>query len=250
MKQFRLSILTILWAGTTWQTVAQGVRPKIDPSLPTAPALMNKHASEIKTTDFNGRPYQAMAPDAEGSPFFQDYFTPAVLVLNKGTVYENVSVRLDLLTQELHIVNSNGQEIIAEDGLVKQVDLLDSVSGRLTARFITGCPPIDRQNGSSFYQLLSPGRLHLLLFIKKDLEEEKDLMSGSLRQEFKERSEFYTLRDETMLRLRRDKETVLALMNDRRSDIEAWLKAHKMNWKNTKMLTELFDYYNSLLAAF
>ena len=114
--------------------------------------------------------------------------------------------------------------------------------------FITGCPPIDRQNGSSFYQVLVSGRLQLLCLSKRPGR--KISCQAPCVRNLRSAASSIPLRDETILRLKRDKETVLALMNDRRSDIEAWLKAHKNELENTKMLTELFDYYNSLLAAF
>jgi hypothetical protein len=226
-----------------------GTRPK-DLSTPVTPALSNKYALDVKTTDFNGRPYQALYPDAEGTPYFSEDLSYANLLLNKGATYQHVRVRLDLVNHELHIINGAGNEIVSENGLVRKVEMTDSVTGLVHYRFITGCPPVDQQDANQFYQVLSDGRLQLLLYTKKEFVEEKNSMSGEIRHLFKERSEVYTLRDGMIVKLKRDKDYVLSLMTDKQAEVEAWLKTKKMNYKSNGMLAGLFDYYNSLVKPF
>ena len=242
-------IYTITLAGLLLPALlfSQGVRPKSVVVAPTVPTLSNKYASEISTTDFNGRPFRVYEPDAEGSPFFNDELQYAQLILSKGTVYEKVLVRLDLLNQELQLKTTQGNMIVAEDGLVRVVNLFDSVTGAIQFRFISGCPPIDKQSGNHFYRLLSDGKIKLLLYTQRELVQEKNEMSGEIRKLYKERTEYYTLLDGKISRLKRDKETILALMSDHQEEVNAWLKSKKMNYRNNEMLASLFDYYNSLV---
>lgn len=230
---------------------SQGIPlPQVRTPLPVAPTLRKNFDTFVTATDFNGRPYKTTYPEAEGSPFFLDDFTYANLLLNKGATYERVKVRLDLVSHELHLINGAGNEIVSENGLVRKVEMIDSVTGLVHYRFITGCPAIDQQGGNEFYQVLSDGRLQLLLYTKKEFVEEKNTMSGEIRYQFKERSELYTLRDGLITKLKRDKDAVLALMTDKQAEVEAWLKARKMNYKSNGLLADLFDYYNSLLKPF
>ncbi len=224
---------------------AQGVRPK-NVALPGVPTLSNKYANEISTTDFNGRPFRVYEPDAEGSPFFRDELLHAQLVLSKGTVYEQVYVRIDLLNQELQLMTSQGKLIVAENGLVHQVNIIDSVTGVVQYRFISGCPPIDKQDGSHFYKLLSDGKLKLLFYDRRELVQEKNEMSGEIRKVYKARTDYYILQEGVIRKLKRDKESILALMDDHKEEVSKWLKDRKMNYRNNDMLAALFDYYNSL----
>lgn len=250
MKMRSVLILVVFIALLQLSLCAQtGTRPK-DFATPVTPALANKYANDIKTTDFNGRPYQALYPDAEGTPFFTDDLSYADLLLNKGAIYQHVRVRLDLMNHELHLINGGGNEIVAQSGLVLKVDMMDSVTGLLHYRFITGCPPVDQQDAYQFYQVLSDGRLQLLLYTKKEFVEEKNSMSGEIRHLFKERSDMYTLRDGVIVKLKRDKDYILSLMSDKQAEVEAWLKTRKMNYKSNGMLSGLFDYYNSLVKPF
>jgi hypothetical protein len=250
MKTIPVIAVAALLTGISIQAMAQsGTRPK-DFSTPVSPALANKYAMDVKTTDFNGRPYQTVYPDAEGSPFFADDFNYANLLLNKGATYQRVKVRLDMVSHELHLINGAGNEIVSENGLVRKVEMIDSVTGLIHYIFITGCPAIDQQSGNEFYQVLSDGRLQLLLYTKKEFVEEKNSMSGEIRHFFKERSELYTLRDGVITKLKRDKDAVMAQMADKQAEVEAWLKARKMSYKSNGMLASLFDYYNSLLKPF
>jgi hypothetical protein len=228
---------------------AQGVRPK-SVDVPQSPALANKYANEIKTTDFNGRPFRTYDPEAEGSPFFNENLLYANLVLSKGTLYERVKVRLDFLNEEIQLVASDGKLIVAENGLVHKVDILDSVTGVVQYRFISGCPPVDRQSGNQFYQVLADGKLQLLLYTRKELVQEKNEMSGEIRKTYKEYADLYTLREGKISKLKKDKETILSLMDDRKDEINAWLKTKKINFRNNSSLSELFTFYNSLTKSF
>jgi hypothetical protein len=228
---------------------AQGVRPKSF-DTPPVPALANKYTNEVNTTDFNGRPFRTYDPDAEGSPFFSDNLLYANLTLSKGTIYERVKVRLDLLNQELQLTATGGKLIVAENGLVHKIELVDSMTGVVQSRFISGCPSIDKQTSSHYYQVLSDGHLQLLFYTKRELVQEKNEMSGEIRKLYKEYTEYYTLRDGKINKLKREKDAVLSLMEDRKEEINTWLKSRKMNFRNNSMLAGLFDYYNSLTRSF
>lgn len=131
--------------------------------------------------------------------------------------------------------------------MITEIILVDSANGKLAFyKFQAGFPIIDKNTAYNFYQVLSDGSIQLLKFIKKEIEETKDVMSGEIRKEFVQREEYYVYHNGIINKLKKEKDFVLALMKDEQQKISEYLKEKKMNYKNIGMLTNLFDYYNSL----
>jgi hypothetical protein len=223
--------------------VAQGTpRPKIV----TPPSFGQKRFDQtINITDINGRPFQNINEDVEGSPYFIDDFRYANITLTKGAVYENLKTRIDLHTNEIHLIGADQKQIIAQDGLIKDVLMADSLSGAVY-RFRTGFPAIDKNTENSIYRVLSGGAVSLLKFSKKDISETKDVMSGEVKKEFVQQDEYYVFRNEEIKKLKKDKDFILHLMQDQKEKIDDYLKDKKMNFKNIEALIKLFEYYNNL----
>lgn len=220
-----------------------------NPILPGAPVYKdgNAFASNITITDREGRPFANNYSDVEGSPFFIDYYCPAFLGLNKGKEYQNIKTKLNLNTHEVLLIDSIYKEVIAIDGLVKNIFLIDSSGTKLkTYKFRSGYPPVDKNSSNQFYQVLSDGRLQLLKFIKKDIVERKDVMSGEVRKEFVLHEDYFAFSNGEIKRLKKDKEYIEDLMKDKEEKIREYQKEKKVNFKSISDLVSLFDYYNSL----
>jgi len=220
-------------------------RPVIQPVF-----KQKKFDQYVTTTDVNGRPFKNVINDVEGSPYFIDEFRFADIILSKGTVYENLKVKIDICNQEAHLIADDQKEIIAEDGLIREIILADSAGGSNYFIFKTGFPPINKNNTNSFYQILSDGEIQLLKFAKKEIVETKDVMSGEVSKAFVQYDDYYVFQNGEIEKLKKDKKFVLALMNDQQQKIVEYLKDKKINFKNVGALTYIFDYYNSLKKAF
>jgi hypothetical protein len=211
--------------------------------------LQKKFDESITLVDKNGQPFlrESDKTDIEGSPYFIEGFRYADITLNKGVVYENIKVKIDLSNHEAHVIGGDQKEMIIKDGLISEIILVDSANGKLVFyKFQTGFPIIDKNTAYSFYQVLSDGDIQLLKLIKKEIVETKDVMSGEVRKEFVLYEEYYIYHDEIITKLKKEKDFVLGLMKEEQQKTNEYLKGRKMNYKNIGMLTELFDYYNSL----
>lgn len=219
------------------------------PVLPGAPVYKeaNAYGDRLIITDNEGRPFANNYGGIEGSPYFIEYYCPAILRLNKGKEYQNIQTKLNLYKHEIVFIDETSKEMIAADGLVINIFLMDTLGAKVkTYIFRSGYPPSDKSNVSQFYQVLSDGRLQLLRFIKKEIVEQKDVMTGEIRKEFVTREEYYTFSSGEIKKLKKDKEYVEELMKDREEKITEYVKGKKVNFKNISNLISLFDYYNSL----
>ena len=221
--------------------------------IPGAPVYRDIKAydARLTITDYNGRPFVNKYNDVEGSPFFIDYYCLASLKLNKGTVYENIPVKLDLCTHEVLVIDKNNKEIVPENGLVTDISLTDTASGVLkTYNFRAGYPSMDKKESFNFYQVLSDGRVQLLKFTSKEIAELKNIQSGEIRKEFVTRDEYYIFSGGKTQKLKKDREFIQELMTDKKEKINDYLKNNKVNFKNIDNLISLIGYYNSLTKVF
>ena len=224
------------------------VRPVIKPV-----SFQKKFDESLTIVDKNGRPFlrESDNTDIEGSPYLIEGFRYANVTLNKGVVYENIKVKLDICNNEAHVIGDDQKEMIVQDGLISEILLTDSANGKVIFyKFQTSFPDIDKNGIYSFYQVLSGGNIQFLRSIKKEIVQTKDVMSGEVKKEFVQYEEYYVYNYGIMLRLKKEKEFVLDLFDDEKEKISEYLKNKKMNYKSINMLTELFDYYNSFKRTF
>jgi hypothetical protein len=215
-----------------------------------------KFDQSLQIVDVNGRPFQNIPSDVTGSPYYIDGFRRAKITLTKGIVYENIDVKIDLFNEEVHLLDKNHKEIIAEDGIIREIQIFDTTNTQLVfSKFQTGFPFFDKNNSNTLYRVLSDGKIKLLLYSKKEISVIKDVMSGEVSKEFLQRDEYYVFQNGEIQKLKKEKDFILSLMNDQQQKISEYMSDKKFSLKKQDMLVSLFNYYNSfhdptLLKAF
>lgn len=219
------------------------------PILQGAPVYKNPNAftDHLTITNNEGGPFKNIYEDVEGSPFFPEKYCPAILVLSKGRVYKNIKTKLNLHTHEVIVVDSSQKEIIAEDGLITDIILQDTVANNYKEYvFRCGYPSSEKNNSFTYYQVLADGQLQLLKLTRKEVVEEKNIQSGEMRKTFKTYEEYYLFSGSKMVKLKKEKDFITGFMTDKQSEIDDYLKNNKVSFKNLADLRNIIGYYNSL----
>ncbi len=133
--------------------------------------------SVLMVTDGNGKMVN-MGVDMEnyGTPFFDAEFLPASIVLVSGQRYENVLVKINLLSNEVIYKTPEGKEL-AVLPLIKQVEL--NKNGNLLF-FEYGFPVYEKQNQKTIYQVLAKGKVSLLKYFFVQVTEAKPYSSATM----------------------------------------------------------------------
>src|ERR1700760_1783591 len=88
----------------------------------------------------DGRTFVNPAPDVAGSPFYIDEWRLGQLIVNDNRKYDSVRIRLNLSSQEVHILDKNDTEIALARGYIRKVLWVDSKTC-----FQNGFPAVDNQ---------------------------------------------------------------------------------------------------------
>jgi hypothetical protein len=206
-----------------------------------------KWGQQIFLSDVNGQAFINKYEGIAGSVYDQTDYQLAKITLKDGRVYNDVKTRINLLEQEVNFIASNGQEGFLGKGMASEIAYIDSkVETQDVKVFQCGFPPIDNQNRISFYQILFNGKTSLLKSVYKSIQERNNDMSGERFKEFATYENMYLLKDGTMVRIKKDKSSIIALLQDQNQAIKKYIDEQKLNLKNEAHLIDLVKYYNSL----
>jgi hypothetical protein len=196
----------------------------------------------------DGRPFINPVSDIEGTPFFTEEWEFSSITLSTGKVVTGIKTRLNLQSQELHFMDKNNIEMAVPAGLVKDIRFLDPAGSdkKITAEFQCGFPPVDKQDEHSFYQVLSRGKIQLLLFRQKTIVMQKNDLSGEIKKEFVSYETLYLFRSGAPERIKRDREDILKALADKKDQVEAFAKANRLKYRSFDEIRQILDYYNSL----
>lgn len=177
--------------------------------------------------------------DIIGSPFFNNEFINGKVVLNNGDKYDNVPLKYSSYTDELFFKNPKDGALLSFVLPVKSFELL----GR---NYLNGLPNVDNFTDKTFYQLIFDGKVKLLVKNQKTILENKPYNSATVEKKFEESVFYYAFKDGKMQRFKPSKKDLLETFADKSTEIDAFLKKEKVDFKSNDDLAKVFEYYSSL----
>lgn len=232
----KLIIGTLFCCSAMQLTAQTGVGQKI-----------GKWDSQIYISDVNGRPVSNRYSDVSGYPFVFEHFKSGSIELKNGRKFAEVPLKLDIVTHEVLFTSSNNEDGIISSDFIQAVSVKDTVGSVVdTHVYRTGFPSIDNYKSREFCEVLAEGKITLLKTMRKAVDTRKNDLSGEVYKEFALYEDLYIYQNGEMKRLKKDREFLLALMQDQRAKMEEYLRRDKKNLKNPQILAETLKYYNQL----
>jgi len=182
---------------------------------------------------------------SSGSPYFLDEWLNADIELANGAVDKNVKVRFDLIENTLQYISPDGRELIAT-AAIKTVILKDSSTGN-AYKFVPSSF-LDRMKIAKvdWYLEVVSGPACLYKWIIKAINQPKNYIPSESQASVISSEEFFIYTDSILLPVKRIKD-VPHLLNNKVSQLDAYITTHKLSGKSESGFTELIRYYNSLL---
>ena len=185
--------------------------------------------SVIITMDGNGKMVN-LGVDMEnyGTPFFDTEFLPASIVLVSGQRYENVLVKINLLSNEVIYKTPEGKELAVLPP-IKQVEL--NKNGKLLF-FEYGFPVYEKQNQKTIYQVLAKGKISLIKYFFVQVTEAKPYSSATMLRTIEQFPKLF-LYDQSMSLKKAPKsnEDLLSLYKEDATKIQGILQKNNLKIK-------------------
>jgi len=197
--------------------------------------------------DAYGRPlYMHTEYAVEGTPFFSNEYCSANLKIRKGKSYTGIKVKLNLQENLVIYDAGDGNEMAAVTP-VERIEFLNCNDASKNKVLISGYPPVDKQDVSSFYVLLDSGSVQLLKNISVTYRDTKYYGSTNTTRIFEQKENYYAYSAEKgITRLSKENSAVLAVFNSKKSELSKFIAANDLKCKREDDLVKLFRYYNTI----
>jgi hypothetical protein len=214
---------------------------------PIAQKLKADWSDKVSITDLNGQPIGNRYPDVNGTPFFNEEYKYSNIILKNGRTFKSIKARIDLVTQEVHFVSSNGIPAFMEKGTVKEISYADTTeSGIVPYKFQTGFVSVIDKSSDNFYLVLAEGNYCFLKSITKKVTEKRNELTHESYKEFETYEDYFCYTKGEMKRWKKDKDLLLSELADKKPQIDQFMQSNKINFKNAESVAKLLSYYNSL----
>ncbi|MEJ7911735.1 MAG: hypothetical protein WKF70_01175 [Chitinophagaceae bacterium] len=184
----------------------------------------------------------------EGSPFFRDEWLSGMVVLNSERNIKNLSLRIDLVNNNVHYLDQFGVEFIAQSQQLKELVLEDTVAAK-NFRFVYSTsllPEGPAQKGSWLLWLVS-GKASLYKKLIKTVFEQRKYGSATLEQRVDTKELYVVSLDGKLIPVKKLKDLPAALPLHK-NELAAFIQSDKMAaLKNTEdQFAGVIQFYNSI----
>lgn len=180
----------------------------------------------------------------EGTPYYSDDWAAGTLVLDGGTTYQNLELKLDLLRHEVHYKDAADREMILTAPL-REIVLHP---GGLDARyFILGkaWADVDKRLADSWLQVLVNDKVSLMLDHRKKLVETTAYASSTIEQTIEDKEVYFLQKGGRCFRVSRWSELV-GLLGDKSTQVVQYIKENDLTGEAPIEYAQLVTYYNTL----
>jgi len=194
--------------------------------------------------DVQGKPFvESSNSDVSGTAFlFNDWLKGTIEQGNK-ILYKDVDLKYSTYKDELYFKNPKDGTMLSFVLPVTafSLDLKDKIE-----IYRNGFPEIDNFNAKSYYQVIFDGGVKLLFKSFKTLIEVKPYNSTTTEKKFIDNSSYYVLKDNVMTKIKPSKKDFMEIFKSKSTEIDAFIKNEKIDFKQHQDLKKVFEYYSSL----
>jgi len=209
------------------QSPARDALPQGPPALP------------MFIEDISGRPYSSKALDEiDGSPFLLADWNWGVVKFRNGRFAKDLSLHFNVYNNQLYFKKEEKQlefELPVQEFMIRYLKDNDSVA----VFYRSGFPETEKTNWETFWELLNDGNMKLLKYRYKVISSFRPYNSAE-RKKFDDREQLYAYVDGRMLKLKKDKESIIEALPQHKAAILGIVEQKKLKLKNEEDIVKLF----------
>jgi hypothetical protein len=188
----------------------------------------------------------------KGSPFFRHEWRQAYLLDPGGRSLGRHDTRLNLVTHEVHFLDSKGMELAASEGTVAQVIFRDTVDGRMVQTvFRNDLDGVNAEYGRSrrYAQIMNEGDLSLLKVMVRTGIQADSLFGTQKRYYFSDRNDYYLSVDKKVERIKKLGADELSAFLPTRLQDEAFIRENRLKLNREADAVRYIDHLNKVRKA-
>lgn len=208
----------------------------------------NAQSMEFKASPFvataSGSPLMVTSySDYIGSPFFNQKWAKANVILRTGTVIKDTLVKYSDLKDELFTRIGSDRYGFFNNTVIAFT--ITNPNG--TQSHFNIFPDNGKFADGAFFEVLSNGETKLLKKNAKTITETKEgIGTAVVTPTIVDNIDYYLLINGKAIRIKKDRKNTIAILKDKQKELHAYIQTARLNLKNDNDLIRLINYYNTL----
>jgi len=195
--------------------------------------------------DLQGKPLtESKYSDITGTVFLFDDWLKGSVEQGAKISYKDVDLKYNTYSDELFFKNPKDGAMLSF--VLPATAFSLTVNGKIDI-YRNGFPEIDNFTTKSYYQVIFDGGIKLLFKSYKTLSQIKPYNSTITEKKFVDNFAYYVFKDNLMTKFKPSKNAFLEILSSKSSEIDAFIKKEKINFKDNQDLAKVFVYYSTLL---
>jgi hypothetical protein len=208
-------------------------------SIAQSPAVTPNASPIIYLYDLQGKPLtEKKLDEVEGSPFLMEDWNWGAVKMKNGRYAKDVSLRFDLYNNRLFFMRDNVSfefVLAVHEFMIGYLNGSDSQS----VLYRNGYPAVDKNTSETFYEVLADGKIQLLNFKYKFLQEYRPYNEPP-RKKFAEKEKLYILLPgDKIVEIKKDKDDILKAMPEYAAAITKIVDEKKLKLKRQEDIAQL-----------
>jgi hypothetical protein len=196
----------------------------------------------------DGSPMKRGYQQVSGSPYLLPACKKVTVYLTDIKQYVDVVGNLDLYSHELIFLDDKNAPLLVSEERISEFKYADTIDNKITFhKLINGYEPTGLTGRYDYFEVLIDGKISYLELKKVSLVESKNELTGEKNSIFEAYRDSFIQVAGKLIRLgKRQKETLLAAMEDKKDSVAAYVQKSRLTLRNNLEVMQLITYYNSL----
>lgn len=188
--------------------------------------------------------YSFQYTDIKGSPFLFDNWMNGELIFKNDSRVKDVQLKFDSYSNKF-IINKNDTAYQVSPA-IKEIRFYPSGDTLNAIVFKNGFSINDNIRTGTYVQVLSGGKMTLLKYSKKDMEEYTEYGDATKYKRFTERTQYFIYSGNAFKTVSLSKKNLQDIVSDKWTEVSQYMSQHSLSGKDEKSWKQAIDYYNTL----
>lgn len=195
--------------------------------------------SSMFVNDLNGTPLAEKSEvNIKGSSFLNSDWQHADLVHKNGTLYRNISVKLNLQTQEVHFLDQNKQEMICSKGDILEINFKETQDSKFKL--------MRYQGKDEFFQILLDDTISFVKSFKASVVQSIQFNSATKEQTISIDILYFLLRDGEFIPFKKQKKSLISAFGDHELSLSNFIKESRVSMNSESDIISIIKFYLKL----